>query len=331
MTLIFILLSCAGQYSTITGNNKMTLEEIVSHCDAGDMAACLKAGKIYRFGKFLGYDTPKNIELATQYYAKGCANQSKEACKDLYTMYWDLYQRNEYARSDPALLKVFETSCNGGYGPACSSLAYNYQKGKGVGKNPMKALALYEKGCQNGSPSGCHYAGDIYEEGKSVSRNPNKAKTFYEKGCNWENAGACTGLGLMYLKGDDVTQDISNAYAYFLRSCSSNPDDNDTEGCFNLAKLYEGGLGCEQDLAKAVALYGQACKFQPKIAEACLKLAQANQTGKGVKTDDNAAWNYFRDACNLGSHEGCVGWHSDGCDRLKNLEDCEWLKKHGLY
>jgi TPR repeat protein len=87
----------------------------------------------------------------------------------------------------------------------------------------------------------------------------------------------------------------------------------------------------KKNQAQALKLYSQACRMRPKVAPACLKLARVHETGAGVEIDQNAAWNYYRDACELGSHEGCIGWHTDGCDRLKNPVDCDWLKKHGLY
>ena len=94
----------------------------------------------------------------------------------------------------------------------------------------------------------------MYMAGKYIARNVTKAKSFYETGCNWKNTSSCTRLGLLYLKGEAGGKDIDKAYSYFVRSCSSNPSDNDSTGCYNLAKLYEKGKGCEKNLEKAIFL-----------------------------------------------------------------------------
>jgi len=331
LILVLTLSSCANQIASMTGSNETTMEDLTKQCNEGDTGACLSAGRTYRYGHSYIYNAPKDIGLATEYYVLACNGKNNKACKELYEMYKELLRKKEFTRGHPTILDMYGKSCTGGYGPACSSLAYNYENGKGVDKNQIKALALYEKGCSSGSRLGCGHAGDVYMKGKFVTRDPIKAKQFYEKACGWEHANACAKLGLIYLEGNIVKKDINKAYTYFASSCSGRISDDDTTGCYNLAKMYEKGLGCEQNEAQALELYSQACRWEPKIADACVKLAQAYESGAGIEEDHNAAWNYYRDACNLGSHEGCVGWHTDGCDRLKNALDCEWLKKHGLY
>ncbi|MGB5983933.1 MAG: tetratricopeptide repeat protein [Desulfobacterales bacterium] len=331
LILVLTLSSCANQITSVMSSKQATVEDLATQCNEGDMDACLKAGRTYRYGHYFIYDAPKDLDLATKYYILGCDGKNQEACKALYEMYKESLRKKEFTRGHPTILDMYGNSCTGGYGPACSSLAYNYEIGKGVDKNQIKALALYEKGCNSGSRVGCDHAGDIYMKGKHVTRDPIKAKQFYEKACGWGYVNSCAELGLMYLKGDTVKKDINKAYTYFVSSCSGHIVDNDTTGCYNLAKMYEKGIGCELNQAQAINLYSQACRWKPKIADACVKLAQAYESGVGIEKDHNAAWNYYRDACELGSPEGCVGWHTDGCDRHKNVLDCEWLKKHDLY
>ncbi|PIE58512.1 MAG: hypothetical protein CSA33_02285 [Desulfobulbus propionicus] len=325
LILVLTLSSCVNQITSVTSTKEVTVEDLATKCNEGDMDACFRAGHTYR------YSAPIDLDLATKYYISGCDGKNQKACKELYEMYKELLRKKEFARGHPTILDIYGRSCTGGYGPACSSVAYNYENGKGVDKNQIKALALYEKGCNSGSRVGCDHAGDIYMKGKHVTRNPIKAKHFYEKACGWGYVNSCAELGLMYLKGDTVKKDIKKAYTYFVSSCSGSIVDNDTTGCYNLAKMYEKGIGCEKNEAQATKLYSQACRRKPRIGDACVKLARAYQTGKGVQLDDNAAREYFRYACDLGNFEGCVGYHSDGCDRLKNPLACEWLKKHDLY
>jgi TPR repeat protein len=304
------------------------IEEVVAQCEKGDMVACNDAGTRYRNGS----DAPEDIDLAVKYFTQSCDGKNKGACKTLYKIGYNFYKTKKYSRDNPSLIRIFEISCTGDYGSGCSSLAYNYQHGKGVSNNPVKALELYEKGCKNGSSMGCDYAGDMYVSGKHVARNPTKAKSLYEKGCKWKDSGACAGLGLLYFKGDGVNQDYEKAYTYLVQSCDKSPSDNDNAGCYNLAKLYEQGLGCQKDIVEAVRLYGLACHVvRPKNAEACIRLAQAYQTGHGIEANANGAHEYFRLACTLGNQEGCVEQYTDECDRLKHPQACEWLKKQGLY
>jgi TPR repeat protein len=60
-----------------------------------------------------------------------------------------------------------------------------------------------------------------------------------------------------------------------------------------------------------------------------VKLAKAYQSGEGIKPDANAAREYFRQACVLGSKEGCLGQSQDECKRLKLPSACARLKKLG--
>jgi TPR repeat protein len=172
----------------------------------------------------------------------------------------------------------------------------------------------------------------FYEEGNHVTRDLAKAKSYYEKGCRGEEALACARIGLMYMQGNGVPQNYDLAFTYLEKSCQGALDDRNNAGCFGLARLYEQGLGCQQDKEQAVKLYRLTCYgVEPKNAEGCVKLAKAYQSGEGIEPDANAVHEYFRQACDLGSREGCVGRYTDECDRLKIPQACEWMKKEGLY
>ena len=115
------LSACVNQFSTLGTIQTTTIEEVVSQCDAGDLKACLNAGRRYRSGM----DAPENIDLAVKYFNLSCSGKNREACEDLYDIGWNLYRTNKYTRDDPSLLEMFKVSCAGDYGPACSSLGYN--------------------------------------------------------------------------------------------------------------------------------------------------------------------------------------------------------------
>ena len=86
----------------------------------------------------------------------------------------------------------------------------------------------------------------------------------------------------------------------------------------------------ERAFQELVRLYRQACTvLRPKVAGACSLLARAYKDGDGIRADANAAGQYYRQACELGSKEACLEWHLDTCNRLRQPASCNWLEKQG--
>ncbi|WNG58125.1 hypothetical protein F0U59_27775 [Archangium gephyra] len=79
-----------------------------------------------------------------------------------------------------------------------------------------------------------------------------------------EDISSCHRLGEAHRLGQGVEKDLAKAVALYQQACS----DQDARGCSNLGVAYEKGQGVEKDLAKAVVLYQQACSGQDARAAA---------------------------------------------------------------
>jgi hypothetical protein len=83
---------------------------------------------------------------------------------------------------------------------------------------------------------------------------------------------ACTAMGNWYLAhpfsaSDGVPQEAGYARVYFEKACNG----GDMQGCNNLGRFYENGLGgVERDASYARTLYKQAC--DAGYSEACTNL-----------------------------------------------------------
>jgi TPR repeat protein len=320
---VTVLLIACIQTPSVTSPTTGPATDLLDACREGDISACQWAGNRYHYGR----NAPVDYQLAEECYRRACTSNPDLGCKGLYDIGFAYLTGKKVAKNAANAKTLFEPSCAQGYGPACTALANQYRKGKGVGPDAAKAKALYIQGCnaKAGSPQGCWKAGDLVRDS-----DPATARGFYIKGCKWDNAHACYGLGRLYYDGAGVAQDMGRAAEFFSQSCSFSPDNNDLAGCYLIGRLVFDGRGVAQDKVAATKYFRLGCMTRKKNADACYHLAMAYKTGDAGKTDDNAAWNYFRDACDSGHKQGCLEMHRDMCYRLKQPASCEWLKKRGV-
>ena len=75
------------------------------------------------------------------------------------------------------------------------------------------------------------------------------------------------------------------------------------QGCSNLAKSYNSGVGVKQNYIKANELYKKACNGGH--INACFGLASSYYKGEGVKQNYIKAIELYKKACNGGYMNGC--------------------------
>ncbi len=174
-----------------------------------------------------------------------CENNDFKACHRAGVKHTDRIQS----------VKLFEKSCNGGYGKGCIGLAGAYETGEGVEQNTQKAIALYNKTIEFGENNGHYWLGRLYKEGKRVKQDYTKAFEYFQQGCEQENNASCFEVGVAYYRGDGVRQD-------FMKSkeiCENLCEKDDAIGCAMLGIQYQNGHGVRQDFTKAKEIYGKAC------------------------------------------------------------------------
>ncbi len=95
---------------------------------------------------------------------------------------------------------------------ALIGLAFMYKNGKGVEKNPKKALDYFVKAAKMGSDPAKRVIGDMYFEGVGVTQDFEEAVRWYKQ---VGNGSSYSRLAEMYLCGQGVEQDKETAMGYY--------------------------------------------------------------------------------------------------------------------
>ena len=82
-------------------------------------------------------------------------------------------------------------------------------------------------------------------------------------------------------------------------------------GCLNLASAYQDGHGVPVDVARAAALFRQACNGGQSVA--CSWLGDMLVAGKGVAQNRTEAQRAYKQACDGGFSHSC-----EELERLRN-------------
>jgi localization factor PodJL len=101
----------------------------------------------------------------------------------------------------------------------------------------------------------------LYERGAGVAKDESEATDLYRKAAAAGHIRAMHNLAVL-LSAHDSPRDYSEAAAWFSRAAQAGLPDSQ----FNLALLYERGLGLEQDLARAYLWYSAAARSGDKEA-----------------------------------------------------------------
>jgi TPR repeat protein len=109
------------------------------------------------------------------------------------------YEFDGGERTDPALASGFyRRACDANYGPGCNNLAWLYLGGRGVPRDPPRAMTLFMAAfdaariaCASGDPSGCLLAGELLYDGRGVQQDESQALAFFRLACAGGEAHAC--------------------------------------------------------------------------------------------------------------------------------------------
>ncbi len=129
-----------------------------------------------------------------------------------------------------------------GYAPAQYQMGVIYQKGYGVPKNGLKALALFELSAKQNYSDALFELALIYSEGKLVKQNLKKAYRLTTKVAKKGLASAQFNLAVMFANGTGVDQNYFNASRWYKTAA----DQNYALAQYNLALLYSEGKGVEK-------------------------------------------------------------------------------------
>jgi TPR repeat protein len=227
------------------GNVKDAIPWFERAVEQRDFNAARDLAEMYAQGK----GVPKDLATAASWYLKelvqgddnGLIGLASLAARDA-----DL----PWAEVLPPLLAAAER----GNVFANSALARLYMTGRGVAKDPAKALALYRRTATSGDQSALIAIGSMYAEGNGVPRNDAEAVRWYEKALPNDGVGANLYLARMLRDGRGIKQDLARAIKLLEEAGSRGIG----EAYAELGTMYEKGLGVPVDLKKARDYFASA-------------------------------------------------------------------------
>jgi len=219
-------------------------------CSYSDLEACVDVGDLaVRTGDY------GKARMAFQH---GCELGSGIACvRDADLLDTGLGGAKDAATAAPLFKKAHDKlsplcpppGTGSADGAACAWLGWIYEHGKGVTKDPAKALTAYRVGCTAGHGEACMSLGRTFDASKDEA-GANKA---YDRACtDFDNADACQKIGERL---GMAKQDLLRAFKLAERGCQLDP-----KYCGTLAEFYRLGFGIDaKDQVKATANYKKAC------------------------------------------------------------------------
>lgn len=191
---------------------------------------------------------------------------------------------------------------------------------KKTNKSPQTILALTLKAAELGSPPAQNYLGMLYEEGTCGIQSHEEAARWYKLAADAQNAQALFNLARLYQIGLGVPKNYALAHDLYAKSSAKLP-----KALVHLGQLYEWGWGVPKNMGLAIKLYFKAADNGEPSAFS--KLGQMFQYGLGVNQDHKRAFDLYQYAAEVGDVFGytCLGFMYDSglgvaVDHTKALE-----------
>lgn len=174
--------------------------------------------------------------------------------------------------------------------------AYCLEKGKGVEKDPKKALDIYLELSEDGDPLACAYVSLAYLFGDNVKKDLKKAFKYCKTAADGGLIESMYQLGIMYRNGDGVKKNPEESFRYFEKAA----DNGQVESLYNIALYYLGGEVVEQDISKGISYLKIAANND--FADAAYNLGVIYENGdlEGVIPDLFEAFQWYLKAAKLG-------------------------------
>lgn len=203
------------------------------------------------------------------------------------------YHAGDY---DQALVIARGLSNTGDAG-AQNLLGVLYENGRGVARDPGRAILYYEAAIAQGDDLAMTNLGILYSEGApGLERRPDLARPLLERAIALGNVGAINALGVLYELGiDEGGPDYARAIENYREAMAL----GDLDAAANLGGLYAEGLGVAQDYARARAYAGIAA--DGGLARAMEMLAWMVEYGYGGAPDVPQALIWYERAADAGN------------------------------
>lgn len=221
---------------------EITLGQVVTACDAGNLDACVNGG-VYMRGQVDAF--------ASAFVDNSCFSTIfvPEICQNLEKLRPTM--ANFIVVSDRMLFKA----CEGRVIAGCT-LGGQYAKRENQIGGPARGRVFYSMGCDLDDPGSCLELGRLLNGADEALRDPAAARAAYSKTCTlakWTNA--CSEYALMVERGQGGPPDLATARELHRVNC----DGSDYYSCYRLAFLHRDGKGGAADTAEAIRLFDRVC------------------------------------------------------------------------
>jgi uncharacterized protein len=163
------------------------------------------------------------------------------------------------------------------------------------------------KRCADGALADCVTVGDLYERGKGVGQDPLYASMAFRQACDGGNAEGCYRLGRMHERGSVVVHDLSVATTLFEKSCKG----GHAPACEKLEGYVEKAEAEPKDKKSARPAVRVGPRPRPTVScasgnrEACYAEALALYFGEGVDKDEKRGRELLKKTCDDGHAPAC--------------------------
>ena len=216
------------------GYYKVAVDFYSRACNNGNSEGCLELASLYDKEEIWTKGVEKNTTKASNLYKKACTSGNERACltynKNKYiqknektNFFTKLCNKNKgigcfcLAKSlrDEGIVKLYLKACNNGYSRGCTSLAYEYKRGKFIEKNIDESIKLYKKECDKKNGSACNKLGMQFEKNK---QNKQSIK-YYTEACSNKSFPACSKMTQIYEHGKlGIDKNVTKARSFCIKA-----------------------------------------------------------------------------------------------------------------
>jgi uncharacterized protein len=182
-------------------------------CEAGEGAACFRAGQFTAEGRATSRDLPKAHNLLR----RSCALKNANGCLAVSRQ----YAEGIGTKKDPfRAVESERLACDYDHGPSCTKMGDRHRAGQGVENTLAKALQYYEQGCTLGEKAACQRALELVEKG-GARVDELKRVSLIEGACKSSDWGRCFELAGYYERGVPgvLSPDRAKARELYHRAC----------------------------------------------------------------------------------------------------------------
>ena len=262
-----------------------SLEKAVEYyrlaAEQGDGDGQWRLGTMYEFG----IGIPENKAIAAEWYAKAAEQGDPHG-------QWRLGILYEYG--DGGLKKDVDKAMEWYLKASLQDLPFaqwclgTVLEDKNLYEDAVK---WYTRSAEQGDPNGQYRLAYAYEFGTGVEKDPSIALEWYRKAAEQDEDESQYRLGLLYEYGIGTEKKMVTATHWYRRAASL----GNAKAQRQLGICYEFGVGeiPSPNLQKALKWYQKAAENEYPDAEAACRLGYAYYDGNGVKRDLNTAKHWF--------------------------------------